>query len=102
MGYAAPATQTAVAKSGPLIGKTFVLTGRLAQLTRGEATARLQALGATVGENVTKKTGIGVVVGEDAEARRRAPKPSNGRMVNEAAFLDFLAQHEAGPVPSEA
>ncbi len=101
VGVQPPATQPAVAKSGPLTGKTFVLTGRLAQLTRGEATARLQALGATVGENVTKKTDY-VVVGEDAGSKATRAEALKREILNEAAFLDFLAQHEAGPVPSEA
>ena len=96
-----PASQPAVAKSGPLTGKTFVLTGRLAQLTRGEATARLQALGATVGENVTKKTDF-VVVGEDAGSKATRAEALKREILDEAKFLEFLATHEADKETSEA
>ncbi|MFN8542206.1 MAG: BRCT domain-containing protein [Thermomicrobiales bacterium] len=75
-----------VARSGPLTGKTFVLTGRLDGLTRGEATARLQALGATVGENVTKKTDY-VIVGADAGSKAAAAEALKREILDEEKFL---------------
>ena len=48
----------------PLAGKTFVLTGTLAAMTRDEAKERLQALGAKVSGSVSKKTDY-VVAGAD-------------------------------------
>ena len=39
-----------------LHGKTFVITGTLQTMTRDEAKARLQALGAKVAGSVSKKT----------------------------------------------
>ena len=53
------------AASGPLTGKTFVLTGTLPALSRDEATALLEAAGATVTGSVSKKTDY-VVAGADA------------------------------------
>jgi DNA ligase (NAD+) len=48
---------------GPLTGSQYVITGTLEGFTREEATARLEALGAKVSDNVSKKT-TGVFVGE--------------------------------------
>ncbi len=45
-----------VAGSLPLKGKTFVLTGTLSDMTREEATARIEALGGKVTGSVTAKT----------------------------------------------
>jgi DNA ligase (NAD+) len=95
VGVQPPASQPAVARSGPLSGKTFVLTGRLDSLTRGEATARLQALGATVGENVTKKTDY-VVVGADAGSKAARAEALKRDILDEEKFLAFLAGHEEG------
>jgi len=54
--------------SDRLAGQTFVLTGTLANFTRAEATARLEALGAKVAGSVSKKTSY-VVAGEDAGSK---------------------------------
>ncbi|CAK0751110.1 DNA ligase [Gammaproteobacteria bacterium] len=51
-----------------LAGKTFVLTGTLATMTRNEASARLRALGAKVANSVSSKTDY-VVVGTAAGAK---------------------------------
>jgi DNA ligase (NAD+) len=50
-------------KEGPLTGSQYVITGTLESFTREQATAALEALGAKVSDNVSKKT-TGVVVGE--------------------------------------
>ncbi|MGG6312887.1 NAD-dependent DNA ligase LigA [Paenibacillus macerans] len=49
-------------------GKTVVLTGTLHQLSRDEATARLEALGAKVTGSVSKKTDL-VIAGEKAGSK---------------------------------
>jgi DNA ligase (NAD+) len=51
-----------------LAGQTFVITGTLLTMTRDEAKARLQALGAKVAGSVSKKTTF-VVVGENAGSK---------------------------------
>jgi DNA ligase (NAD+) len=48
---------------GPLTGRQYVITGTLERYSREEARAALEALGAKVSDNVSKKTS-GVVVGE--------------------------------------
>jgi DNA ligase (NAD+) len=50
-------------KEGPLTGQQFVITGTLGRFSREEAKAALEALGAKVSDNVSKKT-TGVIVGE--------------------------------------
>ena len=49
---------------GPLTGRQYVITGTLEAFTREEARAALEALGAKVGDSVSKKT-TGVIVGEN-------------------------------------
>jgi DNA ligase (NAD+) len=49
---------------GPLTGNTYVITGTLESMTREEAAAALEALGAKVGNSVSSKT-TALVVGED-------------------------------------
>src|SRR5258705_11823 len=48
---------------GPLTGNQYVITGTLESMSREDARAKLEALGAKVSDNVSKKT-TGVFVGE--------------------------------------
>ncbi|MFZ5466348.1 MAG: NAD-dependent DNA ligase LigA [Pseudomonadota bacterium] len=52
----------------PLAGKTYVITGVLTGMTREEAKARLEALGAKVTDSVSKKT-TAVITGEAAGSK---------------------------------
>jgi DNA ligase (NAD+) len=54
----------ATGADGPLAGKTFVLTGTLASMSRGEAKDRIQAQGGKVTSSVSKKTDF-VVFGDN-------------------------------------
>lgn len=64
-----PVVSTQVpAATGPLTGKTVVLTGTLSTLTRDEAKVRLEALGAKVSGSVSTKTHL-VVAGQAAGSK---------------------------------
>ncbi|WP_018887679.1 NAD-dependent DNA ligase LigA [Paenibacillus massiliensis] len=64
----APAAVGPVQTDSYFSGKTVVLTGTLHQLTRDEATTRLERLGANVTGSVSKKTDL-VIAGEKAGSK---------------------------------
>ena len=73
----------------PLAGKSFVLTGALAGLSRDEAKKRLQALGATVSGSVSKKTDY-VIVGEEPGSKYDRAKELEVKTLNEKEFLKLI------------
>ncbi len=79
---------------GPLEGKTVVLTGGLAAMSRDEAGAKLEALGAKVAGSVSKKTSL-VVAGEAAGSKLAKAQELGIEIWDEARLLAFLAEHGA-------
>ena len=79
---------------GPLAGKTLVLTGGLASMSRDEAGDRLEALGAKVSGSVSKKTAI-VIAGQAAGSKLAKAQELGVEIWDETALLAFLAAHEA-------
>lgn len=77
-----------VAADALLSGQTVVLTGKLEQLTRSEAKAKLEALGAKVAGSVSKKTSL-VVAGADAGSKL-AKAQELGIPVQDEAWLASL------------
>jgi DNA ligase (NAD+) len=69
----------------PLAGKTVVFTGTMETMTRPEAKARAEALGAKVTDNVSKKTDY-VVVGADAGSKARKATEMGVRTLTEAEW----------------
>ena len=80
---------------GPLSGTTFVLTGRLEQLTRSQAEAMLRDLGATVAGSVSKKTSY-VVAGEDAGSKADKAKELGVPILSEQDMLSLMKQQSGG------
>ncbi|HEX9096343.1 MAG TPA: NAD-dependent DNA ligase LigA [Candidatus Dormibacteraeota bacterium] len=74
---------------GPLSGKTFVLTGTLSSMTRGQAEDRIKALGGTVGSSVTKKTDY-LVVGADPGSKLEKAQRLKVPVLDETAFIALL------------
>jgi len=77
---------------GPLAGKTVVLTGALAAMSRDQAGDRLEALGAKVAGSVSKKTSF-VVAGEAAGSKLDKARELGVEIWDEARLLAFLEQH---------
>jgi len=75
---------------GPLAGQTVVLTGGLASMSRDEAGAKLEALGAKVSGSVSKKTSF-VVAGEAAGSKLLKAQELGVEVWDEAKLLEFLA-----------
>jgi len=63
-----PETDGKQAPSGHLVGKTFVLTGTLPNLSRDDAKELIEAAGGKVSGSVSKKTDF-VVAGSDAGSK---------------------------------
>ena len=78
------------AAAGRLVGQTFVLTGRLEEMTRGEAEAAIKAAGGTVGSTVTKKT-TAVVAGAEPGSKLDRAKALKVPVWTEADLLAALA-----------
>jgi len=80
------------AVDGPLAGQTVVLTGGLESMSRDEAGAKLEALGAKVSGSVSKKTSF-VVAGEAAGTKLAKAQELGVAIWDEARLLAFLAEH---------
>jgi DNA ligase (NAD+) len=81
--------RTSAAAPGPLAGRTYVLTGTLATMTREQAEAAVKGLGAKVAGSVSRKT-TAVIVGADAGSKAEKAAALRVPMLDEAAFLDLI------------
>ena len=70
MNYITPIAPEAVSEDSPVSGKTVVFTGTLTEMSRAEAKARAESLGAKVAGSVSQKTDY-VIVGADAGSKAR-------------------------------
>jgi DNA ligase (NAD+) len=79
----------AVAKDSPVSGKTVVFTGALEQMTRDEAKAMAERLGAKVAGSVSKKTDY-VVAGSGAGSKLAEAKKHGVRVLSEAEWFKLV------------
>lgn len=81
-------------QAAPLAGQTWVLTGGLEQLTREQAKARLELLGAKVAGSVSAKTDC-VVAGSSAGSKLTRAQELGVAVLDETEFLARLADLES-------
>ncbi len=75
--------------NSPIAGKTVVFTGTLNRMTRSEAKAKAQSLGAKVAGSVSAKTDY-VVMGADAGSKAAKAKYLGVAILSEDEFLDLI------------
>ena len=75
-----------------LLGQTWVVTGKLERMSRDEAKAHLQALGAKVAGSVSAKTTC-LVAGPGAGSKLSKAEEHGVDVIDEVALLALLADH---------
>jgi DNA ligase (NAD+) len=76
---------------GPLTGSQYVVTGTLESMSREDARAALEALGAKVSDNVSKKT-TGVFVGENPGSKVAKAQKAGVALLTEADLLKLVGR----------
>src|SRR3954452_23341704 len=74
---------------GPLTGSTYVITGTLESHSRDEARKALEAMGAKVGDSVSKKT-TGLIAGESPGSKLAKAEKAGVPILDEAALKKLL------------
>jgi DNA ligase (NAD+) len=73
----------------PFNGKTFVLTGSLASMTRDKAAEEIRARGGSVGSAISKNTDF-LVAGESAGSKMEKARELHVQIINEEQFSQML------------
>ena len=84
---------TVASGKGPLAGTTWVVTGKLESMSRGDAEQRLRSLGAKTASSVSAKTST-VLAGPGAGSKRKKAEELGISIVDEPEWLTMLEELE--------
>jgi DNA ligase (NAD+) len=87
--HVTPQALEAVSTESPVSGKTVVFTGELVRMTRDEAKAMAERLGAKVAGSVSKKTDL-VIAGPKAGSKLKDAEKHGVKVIDEAGWFDLV------------
>jgi DNA ligase (NAD+) len=77
------------AAASPLAGKTLMVTGTLATMSRDEAFEKIRAAGGNVSNSISSKTSF-LVAGESAGSKLEKAQGLGVKVLTERQFLDLI------------
>ncbi len=86
-----PKALEAVATTSPVTGQTVVFTGALEKMSRDEAKAMAERLGAKVAGSVSKKTDL-LIAGPGAGSKLKDAEKHGVKVINEAGWFELVGQ----------
>jgi DNA ligase (NAD+) len=87
--HVTPQALEAVSAASPVSGQTVVFTGALERMTRDEAKAMAERLGAKVAGSVSKKTDL-LVAGPGAGSKLKDAEKHGVKVIDEAGWFDLV------------